>query len=226
MGGEITHDFSFALIENCRYLEWFHYSSCFKCLLTDANLIKGCVPIGSVEFVIEYLQKYYNKTPKPRNVPMELLPEEFSGRNIFNGTEDDIKGLAFVKSNDRIKGFVSICDEVPTGNYQISDVIDIDSEWRGFVYKRELVGLQNYSGEFTIFPDVVKILNMIEAYTDAPVAYTLDVGITKRNTIVIEVHDFFSCGLYGFCDKNLAFMFRDWFSEYTYNMRGSDEKES
>lgn len=30
------------------------------------------------------------------------------------------------------------------------------------------------------------------------------------------VHDFFSCGLYGFADHNiLPYMFKDWFKEFT-----------
>ena len=100
------------------------------------------------------------------------------------------------------------------GNYQISELIDIDSEWRCFVYNNELVGLQNYIGDFTLFPSIDAIKHMIKEYISSPVAYTLDVGVNKDNTFVIEVHDFFSCGLYGFFNhKVLPFMFRDWFNE-------------
>ena len=98
--------------------------------------------------------------------------------------------------------------------YQFSQVILIDSEWRAFVYKGKLVGLQNYCGEFTLFPDVEKIKEMIKAYKSAPIAYTLDVGINANGTFVIEVHDFFSCGLYGFSDSSLPFMFSQWFHQY------------
>ena len=43
---------------------------------------------------------------------------------------------------------------------------------------------------------------MIETYKpEAPVAYTLDIGVEKyRGTFIIECHRFFSCGLYGFSD--------------------------
>ena len=58
-----------------------------------------------------------------------------------------------------------------------------------------------YSGEFNIFPDVAEINKMISAYTEAPPAYTIDVGVnTKGETVIIECHNFFSCGLYGFSD--------------------------
>lgn len=56
---------------------------------------------------------------------------------------------------------------------------------------------------------------MIKQYNAAPVAYTLDVGISNSKTLIIEVHDFFSCGFYGFSEhKIIPFMFSRWFNEY------------
>ena len=69
------------------------------------------------------------------------------------------------------------------------------------------------TGDFTIFPNIDKINKMI--FKSAPVAYTLDVAICDGATVVIEVHDFFSCGLYGFSDlKILPYMFSQWYYEY------------
>ena len=56
-------------------------------------------------------------------------------------------------------------------------------------------------------------------YSNSPHAYTLDVGVTENGeTVVIEVHDFFSCGLYGFLrtDK-LPYMFWRWYFYYVKN---------
>jgi hypothetical protein len=81
-----------------------------------------------------------------------------------------------------------------------------------------LVGLQHYLGDFKLFPSIHKIHEMIYQYRDnVPVAYTLDVGILHNSddTVVIEVHDFFSCGFYGFSDHRvIPFMFSRWFNEY------------
>jgi len=56
---------------------------------------------------------------------------------------------------------------------------------------------------------------MIIAYTDAPRAYTLDVGINVFGTTIIEVHPFVSCGLYGFHDlKVLPQMFLAGFNHF------------
>jgi hypothetical protein len=183
------------------------------------------VPIGSVEFVSEFLQHFYGLTPKPINVPEELFSPQFSHRPIYNGTEADVlklNGRWFVKSNDKIKGFTELllCDRnhvwgIPKGNYQISAQISIESEWRAFVFDKKLVGLRNYAGEFTKFPNVYTIESMIRAYKSAPVAYTLDVGINSNGTFVIECHDFFSCGLYGFDDHaKLPLMYHRWFWQY------------
>jgi len=218
INGQIKHDFSFTLIESCEYQNWLRNEKQFICNFTDEKIMPDCIPIGSVEFVCNYLQKYYNLIPKPKNIPVELLKLNHTGRIVINSTEKDINGKKFVKSNDKIKSFTEICISAPQGNYQISDIVDFESEWRVFVYKGKMVGLQNYSGDFTLFPDVYKINEMITDYEHQPIAYTLDVGILYKSvhvTVVIEVHDFFSCGLYGFSDhKILPFMFKDWFNSF------------
>ena len=63
------------------------------------------------------------------------------------------------------------------GNYQISDIITIESEWRAFVYQDKLVGLQNYSGAFDEFPDVSVIKSMINAYKSRPIEQTRAVNL-------------------------------------------------
>lgn len=218
--GKIKHDFSFTLIEAIGYHNWYGQDSSFQYVLSDNELLPNYIPIGSVEFVSNYLKTYFDYTPKPKNIPDKLLDKLYTKRRVFNGTEKDIHELKFVKSNDSIKHFTEECDSAPVGNYQISDIIDIESEWRCFVYKNKLVGLQNYSGDFCMFPDVRLINKMIVEYSTAPIAYTLDVGInTHDGTFIIEAHDFFSCGLYGFSDlKILPFMFYSWWRETTNNL--------
>jgi len=56
---------------------------------------------------------------------------------------------------------------------------------------------------------------MINSYITQPIAYTLDVGVVNDKTYIIEVHDFFSCGLYGFSNHQiLPFMFSRWFNSF------------
>ncbi len=233
---EIRHDFSFTLIDMIRFKNWIYENRggnkiIFKFLntidvTTSDNIYhefqfkenyKNYVPIGGVEFVIGFLQRFYGLTPKPINVPQELF--HYAGRKIFNGVETDLKDKLFVKSNDKIKKTYGVVNEedfvLPIGNYQFSEIITIESEWRAFIYENKLVGLCNYSGEFTRWPNVNTIKGMIKTYRSSPVAYTLDVGVSDdRGTFVIECHDFFSCGLYGFNQQILVNMFYRWFQEY------------
>jgi hypothetical protein len=242
--GEITHDFAFTLLESIRFKNWLTNTANIKVRYVDIDpttdsirhlrpcvfkpIHRNYVPIGSVEFVSFFLEKFYGLTPKPINVPRELF--NYAGRDVWNGHHlflENTGGKFYVKSNDRIKGFSDVIDVrtnnfettyslgIPIGNYQYSNYITIDSEWRAFIYKGKLVGLHNYCGEFTKFPNVEKIKEMIKAYKSAPIAYTLDIGVNDFNTFVIEVHDFFSCGLYGFADHAiLPNMFYQWFWQY------------
>ena len=215
INGKVKHDFSFTLLESIDFQNWLRNDKSFKTCFTDEPTKPNYIPIGSVEFVSKYISDYYGITPKPKNIPLELIGKNWTGRTVTNGTEKDIIGEKFVKSNDKIKSFTEICKTAPEGNYQISDLIDIESEWRAFVYEGKLVGLQNYAGEFSIFPNVDKIKAMINAYKTQPIAFTLDVAISNNDTVIIEVHDFFSCGLYGFSEhKILPFMFSKWFYSF------------
>jgi hypothetical protein len=237
INGKIVHDFSFTLLQTIEFKNWLarnnknervlikYFDSTSEAVDFKFKPVqKHYVPVGTVEFVTKFLEHFYGLSPKPRNVPEELFP--YADRHIFNGTEAYFShcGKSFIKSNDKIKGTCGIFNQsetvnLPAGNYQFSSVITIDSEWRAFVYNNKLVGLQCYAGEFTLFPNVDIIKDIIKVYKSAPVAYTLDVGVRKigdnhNTTFIIEVHDFFSCGLYGFNDIKYLSMLHNWFWQY------------
>jgi len=211
INGEIVHDFSFTLLNAIKYNSWLHrehdivkYFDCVpeQMAFQFKDMHRTYVPVGSVEFVSGFLVHFYGIRPKPLNIPDELLDYKFTKRFVFNGVETELVGKKFVKSNDKIKNVCGIFNEneyaLPKGNYQISDVINIDSEWRVFVYQGKMIGLQNYCGEFMKFPDVDAIRKMVDEYKSSPITYTLDVGVNDEGTFVIECHEFFSIGLYSF----------------------------
>jgi hypothetical protein len=184
---------------------------------------KNYCPIGSVEFVLNFYKLVWRiENIKPINVPECLFG--FAGRTIYNIDNKDITkydGLNYIKSNDIIKfeenGVYEENDlsKLPNGNYQISKIIDdIDVEYRVFVLNNEVLGIQHYGGDFRRFPDdkeLDDIDTMVLTYKNngnPPPAYTLDVFGDNRGFHVMEVHDFFSCGLYGFADLDkLPIMF-------------------
>jgi len=218
INGEIKHDFSFTLLRTIEYWNWRnHPIGYWACDKGDER--SYMIPIGSIEFVLNYIKTFHPKTtmPVPKNIPNELILN-FTGRDVFNGQKSDIQPGCFVKSNTEFKGICEIATEqnnYPEGSYQLSEKVEFLSEWRAFVFQEKLIGLHNYSGDFTLMPNVNTIRKMINAYSEQPVAFTLDVGILESNksTVVIEVHDFFSCGLYGFNNPQLPFMFSQWFEK-------------
>lgn len=116
--------------------------------------------------------------------------------------------------------------------YVCSGVLDtIYSEWRVLVHEDKVVGIQYYSGFQSYdtdtgysshqsgvldFPDSDMITSLTEDIKRYrllggifPKSYTLDVAVTPRGTALLEVHNFVSCGTYGYFDSNLIWMYRD-----------------
>lgn len=206
---QIVHDFAFHLIQAIEYNNWFQNEAVYKYILSeDVNGHQDCVPIGSLEFVFEYLEKYHRISKEsihPINIPLELQRRDFLKREVYTAKKCDIPSPSylFVKSSTRYKQFTDAITDttgLPEDEYFVSEILDIDSEWRGFIQSGELVGLQHYLGDFTSFPNIEVVQEMIRVYKDAPNSYTLDVGISNGRTIIIEVHPLVSCGLYGFHD--------------------------
>ena len=92
---------------------------------------------------------------------------------------------------------------------------------KGGEVKNKIVGLQPYSGNFLKFPATHKIEEMVDAFKSAPIAYTLDIAVLSNNTtVIVEAHDFFSCGLYGFNNQAiLPYMYSRWWYNYINNIR-------
>lgn len=225
--------------------------------MSDEDL-EDYVPVGTVQFVLAYIDRFILKRGgfliRPLNVPVAL--QSYAGRHLCDHVIDDESregiyehwkgkigedGSMFVKSNERIKSKVNDFyyagdlldkDELPDGEYQISSRIDIISEYRCFVYNDRLVGIQYYSGDFTVFPDVRTIEYMLSEYRydygngNAPQAFTLDVAVTSEGkTVVMEVHEFFSCGLYGFDDYTvLPYMFVRTFNDIKNRLTSVSQK--
>ncbi len=218
--GIVVHDFVFTLAESVRYTNWYRNEKVYSLVLSDSpvlpeGIIAGdVVPVGSIEYVLAYAEKVYGiKDIKPLNIPEQLNRPEYIKRSIWNYSTADAEKYGnqtvFVKSKSKFKGITECLpyNKIPSTEEElfISEYIDdIQSEWRAFIYRSNLVGLQNYSGNFTVFPDTELIKNMITDYPSAPPAYTIDVGISEnRRTFLIECHEFFSCGLYGFADHSI-----------------------
>lgn len=222
--GEIKHDFSFHLLKALEYQKWINSEEIevYYDFLPQEKDPALFTPVGSVEFVQKYLEDYFLRYINPINIPPSLNYDEFLGRRIKIGMKEDILETSFIKSATKVKGLTLICDIeqaklLEDDQFLISELIDIKSEWRGFVHNGELLDIRNYSGDPFTFPDIKKIRKMISYYSDQPITYTIDVAILENSlqTVLIEVHDFYSCGLYGFTDyRKLPIMFSQWYYEF------------
>ena len=113
----------------------------------------------------------------------------------------------FIKSAERSKtdltGIYKTADLEANWNPRdekvfISTPVNFVSEWRVFVFRSRIVDARPYTGNHLVAPNESRIKKMVEAMGDTLHAYTLDVGVTNSGeTVVVEVHNFIACGLYG-----------------------------
>ena len=181
------------------------------------------IPIGSIEFVETFLSSRYGIDHlTPIFIPPQIQPKRktsivtgSAGVQAFmrqNGLD-----MVFVKSAARVKGdtcsIIQMEDIALLGlksnePYFVSEPVDIVSEWRIFVKRGRVVGVRNYGGDEWVVPDRTTVLSMVNAYhVVSPFSYTLDVAAIQNSngtvyTDIVEVHNFISCGLYGFDTAN------------------------
>lgn len=103
--------------------------------------------------------------------------------------------------------------------------IDILSEWRVYVIDGKIYNISNYDGDSTLLPDVTLINKMISLFInneDAPKDFSIDVGVTKKGTVVIELHPFAALGLYHtLWDSGLIYAYQhgiEWYINNKYSL--------
>ena len=181
----------------------------------DSEWLKGVIPLGSIEFIEAVLKKAYGIDGlMPEQVPDKVVSNfDYWGRKVrFNVPSDMLRGTwlyldtdkLFIKSASKVKcdytGLYSKKDKIPADTlYTISEPIDIKSEWRVFVLRGEVRDIRNYLGDTMVIPDINVIKSIIKDIGNDIPSYTLDVGVLSESnkTVIIELHNFISCGLYG-----------------------------
>lgn len=205
----------------------------------DMEFNENDIVIGSVE-ATDFFFKKLGKEVKYLGYPKTLEP--FLGRKIHLTTMGEVETTPFpffLKPAIDVKLFTgSVCEskkqldlvyfdkgvtkETPI---YVSEPLNFVTEYRCFVHKGKLVGMKHYKGDFVIFPRIELVYEMIEAYTDAPISYTLDVGLIRDEEfqkrfgpyslklVVVEVNDFWAIGGYGLDGKTYVRMLIDRFQE-------------
>ena len=151
--------------------------------------------------------------PRPPSLdyPDELV--EFLGRNVWQSTLKHARQIIhrklFIKpvKQKMFTGFVTtgnFNDQIRLGPYDedelcwLSDPVNFISEYRCFVLYGKVISVKWYKGDWGKAPDSKVVEGAVKAWPDAPVAYTLDFGITDEGkTLLVEVNDAYSMGGYG-----------------------------
>lgn len=179
------------------------------------------IPVGGLNFVSAYLGKHI----KP--IDISGVDRKFTGREIQILSYDEMtayldrNGPRFIKSATK-------CKEFPAGKYDknsiesieksinylhkshkfmVSELIHLLAEWRLFIHKGKILDCKQYMGSWESRFDDAFVKEMVASIPKSIIpytSYTVDIGLTDANSIVlIEAHNFISCGLYGFEHPNL-----------------------
>ena len=204
-----------------------------------AENIQDIIPVGSLEFVQEYLRINYNITKmNPIEIPNELrLPHLLMRKYQILHKEDvrKITGRNFLKYASKLKEYSYLGDvqrlvqnnDILEGIYVVSEELPLIAEYRIFVFFDEVKGIQFYDGDplrVLTSENIKKVREMILRYSTnehRPNAYTLDVGVfkgeNKQEVIPIEIHPWCSVGLYGCTGGFLPEAYAEGFKWYVHH---------
>ncbi len=191
---------------------------------------------GNVGWIREIINKNNLNVPHMGTIPPELL--EFAKRPYFKvsmkeAVERAAHGPIFIKpvpeNQKSFTGFVLDITQPKTliniAHYSedviVSSVVNFVSEYRCFVYEKEIMDAKRYRGNFRISPNYKLADDAINAYVNQPVAYSIDIGVTDTGeTMLVECNDMMSLGLYGLTPHIAARMLVDRWTEIYYKNKG------
>lgn len=181
----------------------------------SAGDIKKSVPVGTIEFVREYLQKVWGVEKQSHiEVPKALRKPCYLNREykIIKGSEIPKTGRWFIKDASRLKGFsysgniehihiMTDKDMEVDGDFNyhvskdqllvLSSCIDILSEYRVMVIDGRIDGIQYYDGDCLVMPsedNINTIKEMAGIYSSentSPRAFTMDIAVTEGHKIAL-----------------------------------------
>lgn len=183
--------------------------SCQQANMGNLFEFPGCVPIGSVEFVKSYALVHGISLPILPSYPNSL--RKFCNRVITLDLFGQAKEHQFVKPVQTklfTGGIKSTLDEVVSDNSEvfICDPVNFTIEYRFYILGGQILGYGRYDcldvddKEIISLASWIKLQNliaiMIDEFKDAPIGYTLDVGLMDGEWSLVEVNDGWAIGFY------------------------------
>lgn len=167
------------------------------------------IVVGGVGRVRQFLE---NRGIPVADIDYPVSLSAFYGRRIWETTSGEFlkqkEYPLFIKPKQgkRFTGFVCSKETDIAGRFSpeedipvyCSEIRTILTEWRCFVRYGEILDIRRYKGELGTVYSLPKVRKMTAAYSDAPAAYALDIGLTSEgDTVIVEVNDGYSLGSYG-----------------------------
>jgi len=178
-----------------------------------AELARDILVYAGVPYTIAALTFLGIPIPEVLDYPSSLA--NYFGRKITQSTIGDLRHRrssqpVFVKPMGGTKlfnGFTysgSIEDQIRLNTFDnevpiwVSEVVNFVSEYRVLVHQGLIFACRHYKGNCSIFPDMDIARAATHEFTNAPVGYSLDLGVTDMgHTILVEVNDAWALGSYG-----------------------------
>jgi hypothetical protein len=183
--------------------------------LPSLPLTHNTIVVGGMGTVRAALEQLGIHPPSHLSVPAILQP--FLGRESWRSTVHEVRQAGrfpiFLKPYDQAKvfsgqivkdrddldrltaprdGFPSIAEDFPI---LAQEPVSFKSEWRVFVVRGVIIGVNFYQGDPLAFPAAHVIKMTVGAYQQPPAGYSADFGVTAEgHTLLIETNDGYSLG--------------------------------
>lgn len=207
-----AQDYGYAVMRAVDEFNWYYGADVHRVTNWRSNSFSSedlnidTIPVGSVEFCLAWYRQMGKGLVRPLNIPDALKP--MLQRDLVEGTELEYDGQKWYgKDKDVIKASWNGVFEQYHGSHNMQFTVYDDSilaEWRCFVCEGEIADVRCYSGDPWLMPDKEYCTEAAKRLGETNPAFTLDVAVyMDGHTDIIECHDFFACGLYGFEDSRL-----------------------
>lgn len=189
----------------------------------ELRLQKNDIVIAGISLTHKAFAELGLSVPSLPAIPEALAP--FAGRMTWRSTIGDVRQrvsrgdpIFFKPAPSQPKLFTGlvanrVSDLVETASLDdatpidCSEIVSFRSEYRCFVLNGEVIGVRPYKGDPLLFPESGRIRKAVAAWSDAPVAWALDMGVTSANqTLLVEVNDSYALGSYGLPPARYAAM--------------------
>jgi hypothetical protein len=228
--GEFVNETAFAFWHGCQMLgvetRFYEAEQIDQLPLTRETLVHGWVGMVRRAF-----QRLGVQEPQLDGMPPEEI-RSFFGRRLWTMTMGEVRARMdrdehiFIKPLYRQKAFTGhvtsgrVGDLIRTASFDddfevlASEVVNFEVEYRLLVHNQLIAGCRHYNGDFTKSIDFEVALGIVRAYKSAPVAYSLDMGVTDKGlTLPVEINDMFALGNYGMPAVPYAMMVIDRWEE-------------